>query len=185
MASAAEAGGREAARPVWSPARKRVVQWVAVAGLATVLAGHSALAQWQETHAFVVNASDSLPNWAFFIHDDKSPDRGDYVFFTPPASPLLAAHFGKETGPFGKRALGMPGDAVTHDGPLVRVNGVVVGRMKPLTKAGEPLTPGPTGRVPEGCYYMGTPHPDGFDSRYAEIGFICSNSIIGTGVPIL
>ena len=93
MASAAEACGREAARTSSNGGRKRLTQWVAVAGLAMVLASHSALAQWQETHAFVVNASDSLPNWAFFIHDDKSPDRGDYVFFTPPKEPVARHPF--------------------------------------------------------------------------------------------
>jgi conjugal transfer pilin signal peptidase TrbI len=39
--------------------------------------------------------------------------------------------------------------------------------------------------VPRDCYYVGTDHPDGFDSRYAEIGFACRKAILGTGTPIL
>jgi len=26
---------------------------------------------------------------------------------------------------------------------------------------------------------MGSPHPDGFDSRYAAIGFVCAKQIVG------
>ena len=57
--------------------------------------------------------------------------------------------------------------------------------MKPRTRQGEPLTPGATGVVPAGCLYAGTEHPDGFDSRYAEIGFVCGRQILGVGTPIL
>ena len=86
---------------------------------------------------------------------------------------------------FGKRVYGMPGDVVTHMGSVVAINGKPVAHMKPLSRSGERLTPGTTGRVPQGCYFVGTPHPDGFDSRYAEIGFVCGKQIIGTGEPIL
>ena len=43
----------------------------------------------------------------------------------------------------------------------------------------------PTGTVPSGCFYVGTPHKDGFDSRYAEIGYACSKNIVGVGTSIL
>jgi conjugal transfer pilin signal peptidase TrbI len=57
--------------------------------------------------------------------------------------------------------------------------------MKPRSRDGEVLTPGPVGRIPDGCFYVGTPHPDGFDSRYAEIGFACRKQLLGSGTPIL
>jgi len=57
--------------------------------------------------------------------------------------------------------------------------------MKTVSRLGEPLTPGATGRVPQGCFFAATPHKDGFDSRYAEIGFICAGQIVGTGEPVL
>jgi conjugal transfer pilin signal peptidase TrbI len=47
------------------------------------------------------------------------------------------------------------------------------------------LVAGPTGVIPQGCYYVGSPHKDGFDSRYAAIGYACSNKIVGVGDPIL
>ena len=65
------------------------------------------------------------------------------------------------------------------------VNGRLVGTMKQLTRRGEKLTPGPIGTVPDGCYFVGTPHPDSFDSRYGEIGFICGPQILGTGEAVL
>ena len=164
---------------------RRVRQWGAVALLATGWAGYNALSAWQQSHAFMINASESLPNWAFFVARDKAPAKGDYVFFVPPDNALVRRHFGPETGPFGKRVIGMAGALVEHRGAYVYVDGVRVAHMKPLTRTGEPLTPGPVGRVPRGCYYVGTPHPDGFDSRYGEIGFACAKQIIGTGTPIL
>lgn len=164
---------------------KRVRQWSAVALMAVAWASYNTIADWQKNNAFLINASDSLPNWAFFVHLHHTPAKDDYVFFAPPANPLVQRHFGPTSGPFGKRVIGMPGALVEHRGSDVYVDGVRVAHMKPLTRTGEPLTPGPVGRVPRGCYYVGTPHPDGFDSRYAEIGFACASQIIGTGTPIL
>lgn len=164
---------------------KRVRQWSAVALMAAAWASFNAISDWQKNNAFLINASDSLPNWAFFVHLHNTPAKGDYVFFAPPSNALVRRHFGPDSGPFGKRVIGMPGALVEHRGAAVYVDGVRVAHMKPLTRTGEPLTPGPVGRVPRGCYYVGTPHPDGFDSRYAEIGFACANQMIGTGTPIL
>lgn len=145
----------------------------------------SAINSWREKHLLLINVSDSLPNWAFLVRRGGAPARGDYAFFMPPPSALLARHFGTRPPPFAKIVYGMPGDRVTHEGAMVAVNGRIVSRMKRSSRLGEPLTPGATGRVPAGCYYLGTPHPDGFDSRYAEIGFVCARQIIGTGEPIL
>ena len=145
----------------------------------------SALSGWRDDHVFLINASDSLPNWAFLIHRGQLPGRGDYVFFEPPASALLRRHFGPKPELFGKIVYGVAGDVVAHRGAVVTVDGKAVARMKPLTKAGEPLTPGAVGAIPTGCYYAGSPHRDGFDSRYAEIGFVCRRQIIGVGEPIL
>jgi conjugal transfer pilin signal peptidase TrbI len=39
--------------------------------------------------------------------------------------------------------------------------------------------------VPRGCYFVTTGHKDGFDSRYAAIGWICRQRILGVGRPIL
>ncbi|WP_132741368.1 S26 family signal peptidase [Sphingomonas sp. PP-F2F-A104-K0414] len=145
----------------------------------------NAIAEWRDTHGLLINASESLPNWAFVIHKTSVPKRGEYVFFVPPAVPLVIKHFGAKKQMFGKIVYGMPGDTVVHRGADVFVAGKLVSHMKPVTKLGEPLVAGPTGVIPHGCYYVGSPHKDGFDSRYAAIGYACSNKIVGVGQPIL
>ena len=169
-------------RQGWRP-RKQL--WLPL-GLAIVgSVGFEAIESWRDSHVLLINASDSLPNWAFLIRRHQLPARGDYVFFDPPPSALLRRHFGAKPQMFGKIAYGMPGDVVEHEGALVTINGAPVGRMKPRTRVGEPLTPGAVGAIPTGCFYAGSPHPDGFDSRYAEIGFVCGRQLIGVGEPVL
>jgi len=162
-----------------------LARWGMIGLLAVGIASHNSIAAWQESHSFMINASESLPNWAFFVRAGKEPVKGDYVFFVPPAGDLVNRHFGPDQGPFGKQVIGMPGALVEHRGEWVFVDGVKVARMKPRTRFGEALHPGPSGVVPRDCYYVGTDHPDGFDSRYAEIGFACRKAILGTGTPIL
>ena len=80
---------------------------------------------------------------------------------------------------------GLPGDVVAHWHRAVTVNGRIVGYTKPTTRSGERLAIGPSGVIPAGCYYVGTPHKDGFDSRYAAIGFASRRQIVGTGEALL
>ena len=162
-------------------ARLWLVFGIFVAG-SVILTG---LSSWREDHLLLINTTDSLPNWAFFIDRHRVPAKGDYVFFAPPAGPLLQRHFGARPRMFGKVVYGVAGDVIAHEGMDVTVNGVRTVRMKTVTKSGEPLTPGATGPVPRGCYFAATPHRDGFDSRYAEIGFVCLRQIIGTGEAVL
>ena len=171
-----------AATSSWRP-RKRL--WAALGLFAAGTLVLTALADWRDRHALLINATDSLPNWAFLIERGRAPGRGDIVFFDPPPSALVRRHFGEKPRLFGKRVYGMPGDVVAHVGSDVTVNGRWIARMKPASRFGEPLTPGATGKVPPGCYYAGTPHRDGFDSRYAEIGFVCARQIVGIGEPVL
>jgi conjugal transfer pilin signal peptidase TrbI len=166
----------------WRPLKRL---W-AIFGLAVLISiSLTAIAGWREEHAFVINTSDSLPNWAFVVHRNRAPEKGEYVFFEPPGNALVRRHFGTAPSMFGKIVYGMPGDHVAHLGQDVVVNGTWVGRMKPLTRFGQPLMPGITGAIPHGCYYVGTPHKDGFDSRYKDIGFVCRSQIVGTGEPVL
>lgn len=187
MAAASDA--LAAALPQPAPTRRRLSFRGKLAGMAMLLAvaaGYRGLADWRDTHGVFINMSDSLPNWAFLLKTHQFPtERGQYVMFDPPRSALLERHFGEDPGAFGKIVYGLPGDVVTREGAIVSVNGKPVGRLKPRTRLGEALTPGPTGRVPEGCLYVGTPHLDGFDSRYAEIGFVCMARIVGIGSPLL
>ncbi|AOH87256.1 type VI secretion protein (plasmid) [Sphingomonas panacis] len=173
---------REAPIERWRP-RKKLWAMLGIAIVGTTVIG--GIGSWRDSHLLLINATDSLPNWAFMIRRHQLPVRGDYVFFDPPPSALLRRHFGAKPQMFGKIVYGMPGDVVGHHGAVVTINGAPIARMKPRTKSGEPLTPGAVGTVPAGCYYAGSPHKDGFDSRYAEIGFVCGRQIVGVGEPLL
>lgn len=140
---------------------------------------------FSKDHALLLNASPSLPNWAFWL-DKRAPiERGSLVFFEPPPSALIETHFGSDPQMFGKRVLGLPGDVVTHHGMAVLINGEKVAKRLGKTRLGVPLTRGPAGTIPANCYYTGTDHPRGLDSRYGAIGFVCAGQILGSGRAIL
>jgi|TARA_R110000772_G_scaffold205498_2_gene315830 conjugal transfer pilin signal peptidase TrbI len=140
---------------------------------------------FRQSHAFLLNASPSLPNWAFWLDKHAPIKRGGLIFFIPRPSNILTAQFGSKPQLFGKYVLGMPGDIVTHKGKDVLINGKLVARTKSETRLGLKLTKGPAGAIPDGCYYAGSAHKDGFDSRYADIGFVCGAQILGSGRAIL
>lgn len=153
--------------------------------LAVVALCFQALSHWGKTHAFMVNESESLPNWAFIVESGKAPARGDYVVFAPGHDPLVTKYFGEDPPAFAKIALGVAGDVVTRNGRDVLINGQRVASTKPRARLGDVLAVGPTGVIPAGCVYAGSGHKDGFDSRYAAIGFVCRDRLAGVGRPIL
>lgn len=166
--------------------RTRIMPRLALlGGLGAAALTLAALGTFARTHALMINASPSLPYWAIWLERGAAPRRGDIVLFDPPASPLLVKHFGEQPQPFGKRVSGLPGDMVTTRDRTFFVNGKAVATAKTHSRLGEPLALGPTGTVPPGCYFVTTAHKDGFDSRYAAIGWICRARILGTGRPIL
>ena len=160
-------------------------RWRTLAALGVAGLAWAALHDWSQRHALMINVSESLPNWAFFVEKRVQPRLGQYAFFRVRETPLIRAHFGEHPQPFGKLVYGVAGDLVSREGHTVLVNGSPVAVLKPVSKRGEVLAAGPIGRVPPGCYFVATPHKDGFDSRYADIGWVCAPQIVGTGVPVL
>ena len=167
----------------WTRRRKRL--YATFAGAAVLVGAWQALINWRDHHAFLINATQSLPNWAFLIERGVKPARGDYVFFAPPRDPLILRHFGARPPMFGKITYGVGGDRVTRVDRTFYVNGRQVAVAKALSHFGEPLALGPVGVIPSGCYFVGSPHKDGLDSRYAAVGWPCDTRIIGVGTPIL
>jgi conjugal transfer pilin signal peptidase TrbI len=157
----------------------------AIGVLAAAALGLQSLSHWSSSHALMINESESLPNWAFLVEAGRFPARGEYVIFNPGRDPLVLKYFGERPSAFAKIAYGLPGDVVSRDGNNVLINGHQVATLKPLTRRGDPLAAGPVGTVPKGCVFAGTDHKDGFDSRYAAIGFVCGNRIAGVGRAIL
>lgn len=167
----------------WTPGRRRV--WAAVVGLAVLLALFQAIAAWRESHALLINTTDSLPNWAFLLEKRRPLSVGDLVFFRAPPSEVLRVHFGEGEHLFGKQVMGMSGDAVTVEGREVFVNGRRVATAKERSRRGVPLVPVSPQVIGHGCFFLATEHPDGFDSRYAAIGIVCQDRILGVGKAIL
>ena len=156
-----------------------------LSGLVLLPFAWAPLDAFSKDHAFLINASPSLPNWAFWLDKHAPITRGSLIFFEPPQSELVETHFGEGQQMFGKRVLGVPGDVVSHDDEAVFINGKKVATLLEATRLGVALTRGPEGTIPEDCYYTGTDHPRGLDSRYGEIGFVCRGQILGSGRAIL
>jgi|TARA_R100001244_G_scaffold20643_2_gene21360 conjugal transfer pilin signal peptidase TrbI len=156
-----------------------------LAALVSLPLVYAPIAKFSNNHALLINTSPSLPHWAFWLTKNKPVERGSLIFFEPPVSPLLVHHFGEKPLIFGKRVTGFPGDEVRHVGGYVHINNRRIARTKPRSRLGIELLSGPEGIIPENCYYVGTNHIDGFDSRYAAIGWVCVGQIIGTGKAIL
>jgi conjugal transfer pilin signal peptidase TrbI len=161
---------------------RRLAIW---AGLGAIVLALNSLSAFARDHALMINISPSLPYWAIWLDRTATPKRGDIILFDPPPSELLEKHFGKEPKPFGKHVTGVAGDRVTENKRIFYVNGKAVATAKTFSKRGEPLELGPTGIIPPGCVFVATAHKDGFDSRYAAIGWICRPRIFGVGRPIL
>lgn len=160
----------------------RLVLW---SGLGVAALGLGAISDFASGHALMINASPSLPHWAIWLERGATPRRGDLILFDPPPSPLLTRHFGAQPQPFGKHVLGIAGDTVTERDRMFFVGGRLVATAKLKSRLGEPLALGPTGIIPKGCYFVATGHRDGFDSRYAAIGWICHSRILGVGRAVL
>lgn len=164
-------------------------RWVRLySGLILVFGGialYQSISSWKASHAFLINASPSLPNWAFVLETKAPPGRGELIFFRPPTSPVLVNNFGDKPHVFGKIVYGVAGDVVSRRDRLFFVNSRPVALAKTHSRRGEPLALGPVGVIPNGCYFAASPHKDGLDSRYAIIGWICRDRILGTGTPVL
>ncbi|MDE2439439.1 MAG: S26 family signal peptidase [Betaproteobacteria bacterium] len=160
-----------------SKAKIWVLLWLLGMAVATV---------WGHQNRFFWNRSYSLPGWVYYASPELPVVKGGFVAFQPPKTPLVRAHFGSLDVVFVKQVLGVAGDVVSRDpNGVVSINGVVVGKVKKRSMMDEALVPGPLGVIPDRCIYAGSGHRDGFDSRYAAIGFICSDRIFGGAREVL
>jgi conjugal transfer pilin signal peptidase TrbI len=152
--------------------QRRLRPWV-IAALVVVICLLMLLC-WQPRYQFGLNAGQSLPGRLYLIERDRWPERGDLVAFRwngggPYPSGVT----------FVKQVTGVPGDRVVHHHNQVWVHGQPIGGIKTHARDGSPLDPGPTGTVPDGHWFVSTPHPDSLDSRYALTGWIARGQLIG------
>ena len=127
-----------------------------------------------------VNASWSDEAWGYatFPLFGQHPEIGDRVLFDPPdsvGSPV----------PYLKTIRGVPGThiAVGIDG-TVFLAGEAVGRAKAHALDGRPLEAIAPGTIPPGHFYLHADHADSHDSRYAEIGLVPRERILGRAIAM-
>ena len=127
-----------------------------------------------------VNASWSDGAWGYAAVPlfGEAPKLGDRVLFDPPqtlGSPV----------PYLKTVRGVPGMriAVGEDG-TVYLDGEAVGRAKSHGLDGRPLDAIAPGVIPSGHFYLFAEHADSHDSRYAEIGLVPRDRILGRAIAM-
>ena len=122
--------------------------------------------------------SDGAWGYAAFPLFGEDPKPGDRVLFEPPAS------VGSRI-PYLKTVRGVPGTAVAvgEDG-TVFLDGEPVGRAKTHALDGRPLAAIAPGIIPPGRFYLHGDHLDSHDSRYAEIGLVPRERILGRAVAM-
>lgn len=138
------------------------------------------LAFWVGNHfAIVINQTESLPQKVWIMALNQKPKRYDYVAFKPSQKTGLPQNIILH-----KQILGIPGDTVTFKGRDFYINQQYVATAKTHSLKGAPLSLGPTGKLKEGQYYVSTPHPDSFDSRYQKMGWINAHELLGVCYPL-
>ena len=142
-----------------------------------------------------VNYTDSLPDHVFITVKGWKTGlkRGDYIAYRfpteNPISPFRKGdHMVKIIAGVGGDTVSMtatrgftvlsPGEVVSTSMMIPGSNGTL-GVAKTLSRRGFPLEAGPVGVIPEGSFYVYAPHPDSLDSRYALVGWVSSDEIIG------
>ena len=125
-----------------------------------------------------VNTSWSDDSWGYLVLPVGHPAIGETVLFEPPAA------LGAKT-PYLKTVRGLPGDIVSvDDDRTVRLDGAPVARAKRHALDGRPLEAIGPGIVPEGHFYLHGDHADSHDSRYAEIGLVPRERIVGWAIAL-
>lgn len=169
----AEPRGPEGIR-AWLRLRRRELRFF-MYGLAALAVGYPVGNAIGGHYLLNINLTASLPYRVSVADKTARPGRGELLAFTmgtnkrfPPGTVAV------------KIVGGLSGDAVTMDEDrYFYVNGQRIGRAKPVSRKGEPLALGPTGRIPAGHYFVYTPHLDSYDSRYADIGWIAPEQVVG------
>lgn len=166
-------------RLTMSPATKsRLKRWL-VRGLISMFVAGVFFSWASYYYSFSFNLTNSLKGTVYFVKKLEMPKKGELIAFNIPNNP-----FYKKDMMFIKIVGGVSGDKVTRRGDYYYVNGKRVGPWHASATSGQALTKGPTGVIPQDHYFVYTPHPRSFDSRYGRIGWIHKLKVVGTAVEI-
>ena len=130
-----------------------------------------------ERYPLMINMSDSLSfKIGLLIRADTSERylKNQWVAFH-----LSDPSLHKRTDILVKVVTGSSGDKVRHQSDIAYVNEQKRGQIKKQSSQGLPLIPGFSGIIPTDHYFVSTPHPKSFDSRYKEVGLIHAQQILG------
>ena len=128
-----------------------------------------------------INCTESLPEHVFLIDKADKTDfaEQDFIAFTslnmPPIPDGLTIV---------KKVAGRGGDQIRVIDREVFIHETRLARAKPVSDAGTPLSVTREMVVPEHYYYVHAPHPDSYDSRYANVGLIGPARIVGRAYVI-
>lgn len=148
----------------------RFLRWFALSCIG--LLGMEALVEASGRHLAFSRSESAAPALYLVSPLTRPLRRGDYVSLPTPPNPYIDAQVIK-------RVRGVAGDRIERDGPIIRINGAEVARVKPQGRRGETLTPIAVGLIPDGYVYLSGTHRDSFDSRYAEFGLVPVDLIEG------
>jgi conjugal transfer pilin signal peptidase TrbI len=153
--------------------------YLGIAGAVGVIGVTAWLAMAGYGYCITENMTTSLSGHVYLHKKGEPFQKGDLVAYR---------WHGGATYPAGttfiKRVVGVPGEMVKRDGSEFWVGDRYIGRAKPRSRTGVPLTPASGGVIPEGEYFVATPSPDSLDSRYALTGNVRQIEIIGKAYEI-
>ncbi len=123
-----------------------------------------------------VNITESLPQSLFMVKKGMPFSKGDMIQFTYKADEEKFLPDGSRIIKF---VVGIPGDKIRFEGNYFFINGVKFGKAKEVSRTGKSLTKNISKILSEDEYFVFTPHPDSFDSRYIHMGYISKSQIVG------
>lgn len=126
-----------------------------------------------------INPTESQPYRIFLILKKKPFGREDLVAFRFPGSEYYA-----EGSLFVKEVQGIPGDRLEiRDGRTVWLNGRFLDTVRAADSQGKEVKPFSfNGLIPEGHYFLYSPAPNSYDSRY--YGLIGKERIVGKAISL-
>lgn len=122
------------------------------------------------------NVTESLPQTLFLVKEGESFSKGDMIQFAYKAD---KEKFLPDGSRIIKIVAGIPGDVVRFEGNDFFINNVKFGKAKEISRSGRALTKNVAKTLSEDEYFVFTPHPDSFDSRYIHMGYISNSQVVG------
>lgn len=144
----------------------------------TAVIGFTAVGAWVAFAGYGYRFSESLTSSLtghFYAYRAGDPwQKGDLVAFRS-----NGGHGYPAGATFIKVVVGVPGDVVIRSDRAFSVGDQYVGVAKTHAKNGDVLEAAAGGVIQQGEYFLATPDPSSFDSRYAVNGNVKQDQIIG------